>query len=595
VTLGIRSRLFLTSLGVLIVVGGVSSFYLQSELRQLLESRTESQIMRLASSARSTIEESTNTSTASDFEMLAKKLGVATGSRITVILHDGLVVGDSALSKSALRKLDNHAQRPEIQSAKRSEYGISRRFSTTLRTEMLYVAVTFNTSAGKGVVRSAVPLRAIDRISDRLWFLIGVAGLIGLAIAIMMISLAVRWSTADLRRILMQAKLISRRSKDGLEKPELTGEQDEFHHLEGSLHLLGREFESLIAELANERDRFESVLKEMQDAVVALDSVGCVVLMNAEARLLLDLPSLATGRPLTDFIRVPQLIELIKKGQIEPSRAEFELSGADSRVVLANARPLKASQGVVLVLHDVSEIRRLERMRKDFVANVSHELRTPVSIIQANAETLLDGGLTDEKHARRFVEAQLRNAERLGVLINDILDLSKIEAEKYPIEIERIELKAAVQEVLYSMKNSADKKNITLRSTVNESEYVRADMKALTHVLSNLVDNAIKYSNPSGTVEINSDAEDGYCAIRIRDDGPGIEPKYRERIFERFYRVDKGRSRDAGGTGLGLAIVKHLVDAMSGTIKYEVQAARGSMFCVRLPNQEDTSGGEDKR
>jgi two-component system phosphate regulon sensor histidine kinase PhoR len=268
-----------------------------------------------------------------------------------------------------------------------------------------------------------------------------------------------------------------------------------------------------------------------------------------------------------------------------PQSTELEVNGGNKRNILARATP-QADGGVVVVMHDVTEIRRLETIRRDFVANVSHELRTPVSIIRANAETLLNGALERPDQARRFVDALLRHADRLGRLISDLLDISRIEAGKYPIEPRSLKLAPVVRRIFESVDVRAQTKQMTLSMKIDDDLVLVADAKALEQVLLNLVENAIKYTPERGNIEVHARREGDCVRIEIMDDGPGIDPIHRPRIFERFYRVDPGRSREMGGTGLGLAIVKHLVEAMRGRVGVDGRTPSGSVFWVVMPAQE---------
>jgi two-component system phosphate regulon sensor histidine kinase PhoR len=263
--------------------------------------------------------------------------------------------------------------------------------------------------------------------------------------------------------------------------------------------------------------------------------------------------------------------------------SEFDLDCLPARTVLSRMTPLAASGGAVIVAHDVTDIRRLERVRRDFVANVSHELRTPVSVIRANAETLLDGALDDRSLSEEFVSAVLRNSERLSNLIGDLLDLSQIEAGHYEMNLVRISVSGAIRRTIDSVGHAANKKNMTISQAGTLDVQVLADMQALDQVLSNLVENAVKYTPVGGTVVIRSVAFEGAIRIEIEDDGVGVAPEHRDRLFERFYRVDPGRSRQMGGTGLGLAIVKHLVGAMGGLVGMRPSPEQGSIFWVELP------------
>ena len=263
--------------------------------------------------------------------------------------------------------------------------------------------------------------------------------------------------------------------------------------------------------------------------------------------------------------------------------SEFELQAIPPKTVLSRVTPLVGSGGAVVVAYDVTEMRRLETMRRDFVANVSHELRTPVSVIRANAETLLDGALEEEKAARVFVQAVLRNSERLSNLIADLLDLSRIEAGHYEVLESRLNLHAIVHRVAESVKHKLEMKEMVLEISVEEHLEALGDAQALEQVLINLVENGIKYTPKGGRFLLRAQAVPDKVRIEVHDNGPGIAPEHRPRIFERFYRVDPGRSKEMGGTGLGLAIVKHLVGAMNGEVGMEPVEPNGSTFWVELP------------
>ena len=334
--------------------------------------------------------------------------------------------------------------------------------------------------------------------------------------------------------------------------------------------------------LAAEHNRFEAVLQTMAPAVIALDGEHHVTTVNLGARRLLGLPDVVEGRPLVDLVRLPALHALLDRAHEGGTElADIDLPG--QRQVLGRATR-QADGGIVVVLDDVTEVRRLERVRKDFVANVSHELRTPISVIKANAETLLEGALDDPPAARRFVEGLYRHADRLGRLVSDLLDISQLESGRRELADEPILVAEVAEEVVESLLGEAEAKGVTITVSVPDDLEVRADPKALEQVFFNLVDNAIKYSPTGSRVEVAALLQPDAVRIEVRDDGPGIDPKHRVRIFERFYRVDPGRSREMGGTGLGLSIVKHLVDSLGGELGVEPRRPRGSIFWFRLPN-----------
>jgi two-component system phosphate regulon sensor histidine kinase PhoR len=291
---------------------------------------------------------------------------------------------------------------------------------------------------------------------------------------------------------------------------------------------------------------------------------------------------------LVETVRIPALIELSEQPRDSVRTAEFAVDDPP-RYLMATTTPLRATGGTVIVLHDVTGIRQMESMRRDLVANVSHELRTPVSIIRANAETLLDGALDEAESARSFVQAILRHSERLSSLLSDLLDLARIEGGAYPLCLENVPLKTAVQRALDTLQRSAKARGLSLNMAVDPHFAAYADSQALDQVLVNLLDNAIKYSYEGGAIDVSAVVDADQIRITVSDDGPGIQERHRARIFERFYRVDTGRSRALGGTGLGLSIVKHLVVMMHGTVGVEPVQPHGSSFWVSLPRGSVTA------
>ncbi|MFT7622668.1 MAG: two-component system phosphate regulon sensor histidine kinase PhoR, partial [Myxococcota bacterium] len=341
--------------------------------------------------------------------------------------------------------------------------------------------------------------------------------------------------------------------------------------------------ELAVASLARERDRIETVLENMSEAVLALDTDLEVTLLNSTGRTLLQQDKSVEGDPLVDMVRSPELHALARTGLSEATRDEFELLGER---VIAHASPLE-SGGTVITLTNVTELRGLERIRRDFVANVSHELRTPVAVIRANAETLVDGAWEEPKFARRFIEGIHRNSERLAALLDDLLDLSRIEAGRYELKAHHINILEVAQRIVVSMESKAADRETEIVVAIDAEVYALADDHALEQILTNLIDNGIKYTPANSRVTVRGTATDDQVRIEVEDDGPGISQHDRDRIFERFYRVDKGRSREEGGTGLGLAIVKHLVEAMGGTVSLEPASDQGTTFVVSLPAAVD--------
>ena len=331
--------------------------------------------------------------------------------------------------------------------------------------------------------------------------------------------------------------------------------------------------------LARERTLLASVADGLTQGVIALDGERRIEMLNDAARRMLGIQSSMIGEPLLELVRVPELRELLESER-DTSR-EVQLPGGP-RALIRAARTYGRA-GCVLLVEDVTNVRRLETVRRDFVANVSHELRTPVAVIRANAETLLAGAKDDPHMAGKLIEGLHRNAERLARILADLLDLSRLDAGQYRLELAPVPVRAVTEQSLSAVEPQAQQRGVDVRVDIAPELAVRADAKALDQILVNLIDNGVKYTRPDGHVWVEAREIGDAVRIEVRDDGPGIAAKHRERVFERFYRADPSRSREAGGTGLGLSIVKHLVESMGGEVGVEPNTPRGSIFWLRLP------------
>jgi two-component system phosphate regulon sensor histidine kinase PhoR len=594
VTIGVRGKLFITSLVLIVGVIAVGGGYLESQLREQLETRLQAGLDDQAHAAKTLLERSTETSVEA-IDSLTDKLAADGPTRFTVIASDGRVLGDSALTAEQVYAVENHGERPEVRQARSEGVGLARRYSTTGKHDMLYLAHAYETPAGSmHVARVALPLSEIEHAVGQLRFIMLVGGLISLLLAIVFSWLASELMSRTLRSMVANARAMA--GGDRRERIELDS-ADEHGRLADSFNRIADELDGAVSTLGAERLRLEVILQRMRDAVLAIDADDKLVMANDAAHKLLKLSEDDIGRPLAEALPIPELPDLIERSRSgSDAMAELTLPKPSSRSVEVRAAELRTVRGSVIVMHDVTEVRRLERVRRDFVANVSHELRTPVSIIRANAETLLSGALGDVERAPKFVDAIHRNAERLTTLITDLLDLSTLESGAMDLALAPVMMDAAVETVLESSAVRAEERNITVTSEVQSNIAARADATALAQILQNLLDNAIKYTPDGGHVEVRvqPDAEDEETVrIEVEDDGPGIEPKHRKRVFERFYRVDPGRSRQLGGTGLGLSIVKHLVESMGGRAGMNPAHERGSIFWVELPREVPPRGGPD--
>ncbi|HEX2677120.1 MAG TPA: ATP-binding protein, partial [Polyangiales bacterium] len=451
-----------------------------------------------------------------------------------------------------------------------------RRFSTTLDAELFYAAVPWPEAGG--VIRAATPISTLEELASHRRTLLAWTGGLGLLVALLFSAIAAHLAASRLDSLALSARAVLNSGNKRI--PISTA--DELGRIAGSVNQLAEQREQTIAELTIERDRRNAVLRGVNEGLIAIDDESRIELMNPAALRLLHLDRDPEGMKLVEAVRIPALVDLAERGKRETINVEFA-HGDPPRHLLGQATPLRATGGSVLVLRDITEMRNMESMRRDLVANVSHELRTPVSIIRANAETLLDGALEDPRQSRNFVQAMLRHAERLTNLLSDLLDLARIEGGAYPLQLENIGLRQAAQRASDTLQRTAKTKGVSVRIDIDGELAAHADAQALDQVLVNLMDNAIKYSFEGGSVDVTATLLDDTVRIVVSDDGPGIQERHRTRIFERFYRVDAGRSRAVGGTGLGLSIVKHLVSLMHGNVGVDGVAPHGSAFWVSLP------------
>jgi two-component system phosphate regulon sensor histidine kinase PhoR len=331
--------------------------------------------------------------------------------------------------------------------------------------------------------------------------------------------------------------------------------------------------------LHHERTLLASVADGLTQGVIAIDGERRIEMLNEAARRMLGVQSSLVGEPLLECVRVPELRDLID----HPNDASAEVQLPNGPRALIRAARTWGRAGRVLLLEDVTAVRRLESVRRDFVANVSHELRTPVAVIRANAETLLAGAKNDPVMSTKLIDGLHRNAERLARILADLLDLSRLDAGQYRMELAPTSVRTVTEQSLTAVEPQAQARKINVLVAIPERLSVKADAKALDQILVNLIDNGVKYTQAEGHVWVEAKELGSTIRIEVRDDGPGISDKHRARVFERFYRADPSRSREAGGTGLGLSIVKHLVESMGGEVGVEPNAPRGSIFWLQLP------------
>jgi two-component system phosphate regulon sensor histidine kinase PhoR len=579
---GIRIRLFLSSLALIGIALTAAELYLSHALESDLTARISSDLITRAKLVARRVAADPAGVNNADADALADQLGRDAGARVTLLRLDGTVAGDSEVEAGRLSGLENHADRPEVLQALDSGQGSSVRDSATVGTRMMYTAVPImRDGTMTGVARIALPLTEVNDAIDNTRKTLVVAAVFALLIAALVSYSAAEFMSRRLRDLTAAARRMA--AGDLAVRTRADG-YDEIVALGAALNHLAESLSRTLGELRAERDLLTGILFSMNEGVLVVGADGQIVLSNPALRAMLLVGGDAIGKSVLQVIRNADLNQMLEgAGRGSPSEAEVELAGLRPRRVLVRAVPLQdAPGGVLAVFVDVTELRRLESVRRDFVANASHELRSPLTTVRAAAETL--SGIHDDPRAsKRFIELIQRNAERLSSLIDDLLELSRIESRELRLAPERLELSAVLDRVLAQYAHRAQVKRIVLHHDVNELCAVRADRRGLDHVLGNLVDNALKYCPADARVEVTGTREGEMVVVSVTDSGPGIPSEHLPRLFERFYRVDAGRSRELGGTGLGLSIVKHLVEAMGGAVDVESRVGRGSTFSFTLP------------
>jgi two-component system, OmpR family, phosphate regulon sensor histidine kinase PhoR len=524
-----------------------------------------------------------------EIDALCKELGQKASTRITVILPDGRVAGDSDESP---RKMDNHADRPEVIDALAGRTGSSERYSYTLKESRVYVALPLKQDDRIiGVLRTSISMSMVDRAVSAIQLRIALGGLI-IAVLMALVSL---WISRRITRPLEQLRMGAGRFARGnlAHKLPLAGSQ-EISDLADTLNQMAAELDANIRDIVEQRNEREAILASMVEGVLAVDMQERLIRLNQTAARLVGVdPVRAQGRMLQEVVRnrdLQQLVADVLAAQ-KPKEDEIMLhdNGGGERYLLAHGTILHDAQdkeaGALVVLHEVTRLKKLEKVRRDFVANVSHELRTPVTSIKGFVETLLDGAMNNPHELQHFLQIVAAQTDRLNAIIEDLLTLSRIEqeTEKAEIALAPGPIKSVLETAVEVCQKKASDKELNIELNCEENIQAPINPPLLEQAIINLLDNAIKYSQPKQTIYLSVNRLDNEAVIQVRDQGCGIGREHLPRIFERFYRVDKARSRKLGGTGLGLAIVKHIAQAHGGRASVESSLGEGSAFFIHLP------------
>ncbi len=528
-----------------------------------------------------------------DLDRLVDEAGKEVRARVTIVAPDGRVLADTALSGPELHALENHRDRPEVREAFANGTGSSVRHSATVKEDLLYAAVAIHDRAGRviGISRVALSLAGVEaQVQDFQWAVAAALGLAFLITAVLSASFAGSLA-GPLRQIMTAAREFGRGNLAARIRVRRHDEMGELAHI---LNQTANQLQERLAENAQERARTDAILSAMEDGVLAVDHRGVVLLANETLRRSLELAD-PVGRHYLEAIRQREvgavLGEVLATG--ERRTAEVELRPLRRVFSLAAVRfpgDEGMPEGAVVTFHDVTERRHLERVRRDFVANASHELRTPLTSIRGFVEALQDGADAEAATSKRFLEKIRTHADRMAALVEDLLELSRLESGERPPRWEEVVPSDLAEEVVVSFADLAERKPIELTRTDHDTPLVVTDGDRVRRIVDNLVENAIKYTPAGGHVQLATRGDGhGGAVIEVNDDGPGIGPEHLPRIFERFYRVDKARSRDLGGTGLGLSIVKHLAESIGATIAVSSEVGKGTRFAVTIPVRAQTS------
>jgi two-component system phosphate regulon sensor histidine kinase PhoR len=523
----------------------------------------------------------------SDVDSLCKTVGKYLAARVTVILASGVVIGDSMENPATM---DNHADRPEVRMALSEQIGTSRRYSYTVEKDMLYIAIPVKSGDHiLGVVRVSAPVTAIQHTLNRIYKKIALGGIVAALIAaIISFLMSYRINTP-----LEEMKQGALRFANGnlTHKLHIEGSQ-EITLLAETMNQMASQLHERIETVTEQRNELETMLSSMVEAVVVIDSEGRIVRCNqAAGRLFRFTPEAVKNRNIREVIRNADVHRFVKTTLTSdtPIEAVVVMNSGNEQFLRAHGTLLRTATrqttGALLVFHDITRLKQLENIRRDFVANVSHELKTPITSIKGFVETLRDGAINDLENALKFLDIIARNANRLNAIIEDLLSLSKIEQEeeKGQLPLLRENIKDVLQTAVMVCESKAQDKNITVNLHCPDQLDAQINAELIEQAVVNLLDNAIKYSEPQSTINVSAEQRDEEVVVMVQDFGCGIPNVHLPRLFERFYRVDKARSRNLGGTGLGLAIVKHIVNAHHGRIVVESTPGKGSTFSLVLP------------
>lgn len=520
-------------------------------------------------------------------ETLVKVLSQKANCRITVIGTHGKVLADSEKLQDEISRMENHRSRPEVKAALTGNIGFDIRYSATLKIDMLYAALVIkDKDEAIGILRLALPLGSVQKTLFAIRKVIFLGLIFALIFAFILGSILAGNTVRPVNRMIQVSREFS---KGNFSRRIIQSSKDEIGELAATLNKMAEDIENKVREIRTQNQKLAAIFNSMIEGIIVVDKTGHIISVNPAVKKIFAIADKgAEGRPLLEVIRNNDISGVINSvlEKRESACGDITLVYPVRKVFEISATPIfdkNEVSGCLAVIHDITEIKRLETIRSDFVANVSHELKTPLTSIKGFVETLLDGALDDKENNRNFLKIIKDHADRLDSLVNDLLTLSHLESKEITLEKKDVNLRQLAEEVMLGFGSQLRNKNIDIKDELPPNFMLKADKNRIAQVFTNLIDNAIKFNKEKGFIKIYSRATDGGIKITVEDSGIGIPEKQIARIFERFYRVDKARSRELGGTGLGLSIVKHIVELHDGTVGVESAEGFGSKFWFILP------------
>ncbi|MBN1870951.1 MAG: HAMP domain-containing protein [Candidatus Omnitrophica bacterium] len=572
----------------LALILAVTYFYLNAHLKTYVETRIQDNLKKDLLLNKDFLDnELSQVISSANINNIVNRIGRKLGVRATIINPEGIVIGDSEVSKENLPRLENHITRAEIQDAIQKGFGQSKRFSTSIKKYMLYMTVPLGKDKLVGIFRLAIPLSDVELIESKMLKTISITIIFAFLAALLASFLA----SIMISKPLSEMSVIAKRFARGdFSRKAIIHSNDETGDLAKTLNYMADELNAKVKSISSEKTKLETILSSMFEGMMLTNEKGEILLLNPSIRKLFLIDSAPEGKKPLEVIRnnaIQEIVDRVLNENREVITQEVKVSIPQQKTIMVNGVPIikdKIMEGAVFVFHDITELKRLEEIRKDFVANVSHELRTPISSIKGYAETLLDGKVDSPDNIKEFLGIIYQDSNRLANLIDDLLDLSKIESGKMKMEFEPLRIGLIANRCKNVLEKSAKEKSVSIKSNISDNlPKVLGDEKRLSQVLLNLLDNAVKYTSDGGSVTVSADRKEKFVQVDITDTGIGISEKDLPRIFERFYRVDKARSRELGGTGLGLSIVKHIIQAHNGQIWVQSTLGQGSTFSFTIP------------